>query len=190
MRDALNSAEPMIDNEENYDDLIVSIEANQNQLNLLIAVCDNPDYRDQIIQQYEAELTPEIDCYQVQLARGEPSLKSAIAAVVEQKKLLQTEKQAVITVTGTEQLYFLRHGSERSEQEIFFGYLQWTREALRQFPFSIVLWVTTQIEQNVRPASLLPLLIGKGVIKRVPNWSARAVSFRPLKSLRAANCYY
>ncbi|KKD39519.1 MAG: tetratricopeptide repeat protein [Limnoraphis robusta] len=147
--ESANLFEPSIDNQENYDDLIVSIEASQNQLNLLIAVCDDSEYRDQIIQRYEAELTPEISCYQVQLARGEPSLKAAISALVKKKKPLQQRKQAVITVTGAEQLYFLRHGDERSEQEIFFGYLQWTREALRQFPFSIVLWITSQIEQEL-----------------------------------------
>jgi tetratricopeptide (TPR) repeat protein len=147
--ESANLFEPSIDNEENYDDLIVSIEASQNQLNLLIAVCDDTEYRDQIIQRYEAELTPEISCYQVKLARGEPSLKAAISALVEQKEPLQQRSLAVITVTGAEQLYFLRHGDERSEQEIFFGYLQWTREALRQFPFSIVLWITSQIEQKL-----------------------------------------
>jgi tetratricopeptide (TPR) repeat protein len=55
--------------------------------------------------------------------------------------------KAVITVTGVEKLRFFKQLREsRSEQEVFFGYLQWTREALREFPFSIVLWVTRQIE--------------------------------------------
>lgn len=138
----------LFDDEENqdaYDDLIVSIEAKAHGLNLLIAVCDDAIFRDEIIAQYEAELQPEIRCYHVTLARGEPSLRAAIAQLVSKEEYLRQHNSAVITVTGAEQLHFLKLGNERSEQEIFFGYLQWTREALREFPFAIVLWVTNQI---------------------------------------------
>ncbi|MBE9004642.1 tetratricopeptide repeat-containing protein [Fortiea sp. LEGE XX443] len=133
------------ENRDVYDDLIVSIEAKAHRLNLLIAVCDDASFRDEIIAQYEAELQPEICCYRVTLARGEPSLTAAVAQLVEREKYLQQHNPAVITVTGAEQLYFLKMGNERSEQQVFFGYLQWTREALRAFPFAIVLWVTNQI---------------------------------------------
>jgi tetratricopeptide (TPR) repeat protein len=132
-----------------YDDLIVSIEAKKQGLSLLIAVCDNANFRDEIISQYEAELQPEFYPYRVKLARGEPSLKAAIYQLVNREEYLQQGGKAVITVTGAEQLYFLRMGEERSEQEIFFGYLQWTREALRDFPYPIVLWVTNQILTNL-----------------------------------------
>lgn len=52
-------------------------------------------------------------------------------------------------------MHFLRLGEEdkRSEQEIFFGYLQWTREALMRFPFSIVLWITNQLEIDISKRS-------------------------------------
>ncbi|BCL35313.1 tetratricopeptide repeat protein [Nostoc sp. MS1] len=133
------------ENRDAYDDLIVSIEAKAHRLNLLIAVCDDASYRDEIIAQYEAELEPEIPCYRVKLARGEPSLTAAISQLVSNEEYLRQHHPAVITVTGAEQLYFLKLENERSEQEIFFGYLQWTREALREFPFAIVLWVTNQI---------------------------------------------
>jgi tetratricopeptide (TPR) repeat protein len=74
-------------------------------------------------------------------------LRSAIANLVEQEAYLQQRGKAVITVTGVEKLrFFKQFGESRSEQEVFFGYLQWTREAMREFPFSIVLWVTRQIE--------------------------------------------
>ena len=138
-----------IQNQNSYDDLIVSIEASYQGLNILIAVCDDSQYRDQIIQKYETELSPNIPCYRVELAKGEPSLRAAIASVVETDEYLQAGKQAVITVTGADGLRFLTFDGEKSEQEKFFGYLQWTREALRQFPFSIVLWVTFQIERNL-----------------------------------------
>jgi tetratricopeptide (TPR) repeat protein len=139
--DLLEDAE----NRDAYDDLMVSIEAKAHRLNLLIAVCDDASYRDEIIAQYEAELQPEIRCYRVKLARGEPSLTAAISQLVINEEYLHQHHPAVITVTGAEQLYFLKLENERSEQEIFFGYLQWTREALREFPFAIVLWVTNQI---------------------------------------------
>src|SRR6476469_4859662 len=134
-------------NQDNYDDLLVSIEAGKDILNLLIAVCDDSDCRDRLIADYEAELEPDIRRYRVELARGEPSLRSAIANLVEQEAYLQQRGKAVITVTGVEkQRFFKQLGESRSEQQVFFGYLQWTREALREFPFSIVLWVTRQIE--------------------------------------------
>ncbi|MCC3527004.1 MAG: tetratricopeptide repeat protein [Microcoleus sp. PH2017_22_RUC_O_B] len=134
-------------NDDNYDDLLVSIEAGKDILNLLMAVCDDSDFRDRIISDYEAELEPDIRRYRVELARGEPSMRSAIANLVAQEAYLQQQGKAVITVTGVEKLRFFKQlGESRSEQEVFFGYLQWTREALRDFRFSIVLWVTRQIE--------------------------------------------
>jgi len=142
-------SDPDVQNERSYEDLLVSIEANKDKLNLLIGVCDDGNLRDEIIQQYEAELEPDIRCYQVELGRGEPSLRAAIEAVVENDEYLQQGGQAVLTVTGAEQLFVLKLGAERSEQEIFFGYLQWTREALREFPYSIVVWITHQIERSL-----------------------------------------
>ncbi|MDB9372601.1 tetratricopeptide repeat protein [Nodularia sphaerocarpa] len=136
-------------NQDAYDDLIVSIEAGVGRLNLLIAVCDYENYRQEIISRYQAELQPHIRCYHVTLARNEPSLKAAIQQLVESEEYLQQHQPAVITVTGVEQLYFLRLGESQSEQEKFFGYLQWTREALREFPFAIVLWVTNQVLVNL-----------------------------------------
>ncbi len=142
-------SDPTIDNAISYEDLLVSIEASEERLSLLIAVCDDSNYRDRIIERYEAELQPEIRPYQVTLARGEPSLWAAIAELVQADEYLQNGGRAVLTVTGAEKLYFLKLGAERSEQEIFFGYLQWRREGLREFPFPIVLWVTNQILANL-----------------------------------------
>jgi tetratricopeptide (TPR) repeat protein len=153
------------ENQDAYDDLIVSIEAQKRGLNLLIAVCDDANFRDEIIAQYEAELQPAFCTYRVTLARQEPSLKAALNQLVQQEEYLRQQNPAVITVTGAEQLYFLRLGNEQSEQEKFFGYLQWTREGLREFPFAIVLWVTNQILVNL--------------IKKAPDfWSWRNGVFR------------
>ncbi|MEA5601845.1 tetratricopeptide repeat protein [Nostoc sp. UHCC 0252] len=153
------------ENQDAYDDLIVSIEAQKRGLNLLIAVCDDASFRDEIIAQYETELQPSFHPYRVTLARQEPSLKAALNQLVQQEEYLRQHNPAVITVTGAEQLYFLRLGKEQSEQEKFFGYLQWTREGLREFPFAIVLWVTNQILVNL--------------IKKAPDfWSWRNGVFR------------
>ncbi|MEH2267653.1 MAG: tetratricopeptide repeat protein, partial [Nostoc sp.] len=153
------------ENQDAYDDLIVSIEAQKRGLNLLIAVCDDASFRDEIIAQYEAELQSALRSYRVTLAHQEPSLKAALNQLVQQEEYLRQQNLAVITVTGAEQLYFLRLGNEQSEQEKFFGYLQWTREGLREFPFAIVLWVTNQILVNL--------------IKKAPDfWSWRNGVFR------------
>lgn len=147
------SSNQLQENQDNYDDLLVSIAAGQGQLNLLISVSDDPELRQKIIEQYETELSPNIRAYRVELAREEPSLRAAVASVVETDEHLRQGGAAVVTVTGAEKLLFLKSedgsGDARSPQEKFFGYLQWTREALRQFPFSIVLWVTSQIEQDL-----------------------------------------
>ncbi len=136
-------------NQDAYDDLIVSIEAGEGKLSLLIAVCDNGTFRDEIIAKYEAELQPHFRHYRTTLTRGEPSLNGAINKLVEQEEYLRNSQPAVITVTGVQQLFFLKFGEEQSEQEKFFGYLQWTREALREYPFAIVLWVTNQLLVNL-----------------------------------------
>ncbi|MBD2201348.1 tetratricopeptide repeat protein [Calothrix sp. FACHB-1219] len=153
------------ENQDAYDDLIVSIESEKRGLNLLIAVCDDAIFRDDIIDKYEAELQQNFRPYRVMLARQEPSLKSALNQLVQQEEYLRQKNPAVITMMGAEQLYFLKLGDEQSEQEKFFGYLQWTREGLREFPFAIVLWVTNQILFNL--------------IKKAPDfWSWRNGVFR------------
>ena len=137
------------DNLDSYDGLIVSIEASESRLSLLIAVCDDTNFRDRIIDRYELELEPAIKSYRIKLDRGEPILRAALARLIASDEYLQNGGQAVITVTGTEEFYFLKLGEERSEQEIFFGYLQWTREGLRQFPYPIVLWVNNQLKNSI-----------------------------------------
>ncbi|MEH2361283.1 tetratricopeptide repeat protein, partial [Nostoc sp.] len=152
-------------NQDAYDDLIVSIQAKEQGLSLLIGVCDDLNLREQIIAQYAAELEPEFRTYRVILAGGEPSLRAALYHLVQSEEYLLGGGKAVITVTGVEQLYFLKQGEDRSQQEIFFGYLQWTREALREFPYPIILWVTNQILINL--------------IKKAPDfWSWRKGVFR------------
>jgi len=149
LTDAKLTEELVGDNLDSYDGLIVSIEASESRLSLLIAVCDDTNFRDRIIDRYELELEPAIKSYRIKLDRGEPSLRAALARLTASDTYLQNGGQAVITVTGTEEFYFLKLGEERSEQEIFFGYLQWTREGLRQFPYPIVLWINNQLKNSI-----------------------------------------
>ncbi|CBN56442.1 MULTISPECIES: tetratricopeptide repeat protein [Kamptonema] len=138
--------EDKIDNEKSYRQLLVSIKASQGILSVLVAVCDDINFRESLIRRYEGELEKwNIRPYRLRLARGEPSLRSAIANQVEIDEYLQQRGRSVLTVVGAEDLSFLSRNSERSEQDKFFGYLQWTREGLRAFPFPIVLWITNDI---------------------------------------------
>lgn len=142
---AVNQVDPDEQNETAYEELIVSIQAGEGTLSLLLAVCDDSRLRDEIISRYEAELAPDIRHYPLQIIRGEPSLTQTIRNKVQEDEYLRNGGRAIVTIIGAEQLFFLKLGEDRSEQEVFFGYLQWTREALREFHFPIVLWVTHQL---------------------------------------------
>jgi len=143
MNDVLPAIDP--DNQDAYDDLLVSLEAGQGISSLLIAACDSPQLRQAIVQRYEAELAPNIHSFQVHLDLQDPSLHRALVQLVARSPLLQQQEPAIVTVLGIEQLFFLQlDPTEPSQQSTFLGYLQWTREALAAFRFPIVLWVTHQ----------------------------------------------
>ncbi|QGZ89690.1 tetratricopeptide repeat protein [Microcystis aeruginosa] len=149
-----NETSSIIDqNEREYEGLIVSLEANQKRLNILICVCDQEKLREEIIDRYSKELEPVIPCYRIDLDQKEPSLRAAIASLVSRKPELLQNKNSVITTTGVEKLHSIEWQREKSELDKFFGYLQWTREGLREFPYSIVLWVTSTVEVNLRKKS-------------------------------------
>ncbi|MGB5960661.1 MAG: tetratricopeptide repeat protein, partial [Coleofasciculaceae cyanobacterium] len=181
--DVQSSLELTDQNADSYDDLLVSIEASEGMLSLLIAVCDDGNFREQIIQKYETELQPDIRPYRVTLARGEPSLRAAIAQLVQSDEYLSQGGRAVLTVTGIEQFYFLKLGEERSEQELFFGYLQWTREGMREFPFPIVIWLTPQIQASLSKKALDFWSWRKGVFRFVSK-KTNAVAKGEIANLR------
>ncbi len=137
------------ENYRNYQQLLAQIEASDRTLSLLIAVCDDKRLRERIISQYEAELQPEIRPYRLRLDKDEPSLRMAIVQLLQKEEYLRHDGRAVLTVTGADELLFISLKGERTEQDKFFGYLQWTREGLRAFPYPVVLWVTNQILVNL-----------------------------------------
>jgi tetratricopeptide (TPR) repeat protein len=121
-------------NEETYNKLLVSLEAGLGMLQIFIAVCDDDRQREEIIANYERELASTAHNYRVYLDPQEPSLRLAISQQV------TVRENGIATVTGTEGL------SDRGESvEKFFGYLQWTREGLREFKMPIVLWIPARI---------------------------------------------
>ncbi|MEA5534048.1 tetratricopeptide repeat protein [Crocosphaera sp. XPORK-15E] len=164
------------DNNLTYQKLLSVIEASEKTLSLLIAVCDDRSLRDRIIKAYEKDLLPNLNSYHIRLDQNEPSLKAAINNIVQQEDFINSQKNAVLTVTGAEDLLFISHQGEKSQQDKFFGYLQWTREGLREFPYPIVLWVTNQILVNLTQKSPDFWSWRKGVFCFIPEPSLMTVS--------------
>jgi len=135
--------EPLtLENEATYESLISLIENNQDRLALIIVACDDLRLRQRVVDRYEAEARQaKIRSHRIVLGT-EPSLRSGLA-----KLALRQGNAAVVTVTGAEWLLRvkMREGEEQSDLDKFFGYLQWTREGLREFRVPIVLWVTHRI---------------------------------------------
>jgi len=127
--------------------LVVSVQASYGRLNLLIALCDNWKYRDELIRTYEAELQAKgAKCHRLRIDNRQPSLKQSLSDLVIQEPALQeATTPALVTVLGADELLGLRLSDPTSAQERFFFSLQWTREALREFRFPILLWLTPDI---------------------------------------------
>ncbi len=135
-------------NEDSYEYLLSLIEDTQGQMALIIAACNSMAQRDRIIKRYEADAWEEekVRPFRIRLGQ-EPSLRAARAALEEEHPYLKEEGRAVVSVTGAELLLRVKvRGDEaQTELEKFFGYLQWTREALRAFKYPVVLWVSREI---------------------------------------------
>lgn len=134
-------------NEEIYDQLISLIENSQGRLAPIIVSCDDSALRQRIMMRYETEARQAQICpYRIVLGQ-EPSMRAGLETLKQQENHLQQGGKAVFTVTGAELLLrvTIDPQDEQSELDKFFGYLQWTREGLREFRYPIVLWVTQRI---------------------------------------------
>ena len=137
-------------NRDSYDGLIVSVEAGQGDLNLLLAVCDDKNYRDRLTQDYEKELKKMgIRPYRLTINPQDPSLYDSLSRLCRSEDYLKQKDLAVLTVMGATDLLALNLGEARSQLEIFTDYLQYTREGLRDFPFPVVLWLTNRIHDYI-----------------------------------------
>jgi RNA polymerase sigma-70 factor (ECF subfamily) len=141
------------DYQENYEDLLVSIEANQQKFNLLIAICDDPKLRDRLIEQYKIDLEKDIYCVSFELKNEQLNLKSAIENLIQNNVELKSSTKGVISVIIPEKLFLEAKYQESSNLDIFLGYLQWTRENFRDFPYSIILWTTSYIAHDLEKKS-------------------------------------
>ena len=134
------------ENKRNLRKLILSIQSSFGKLNLLIAICDNRRYRDEVIQTYETELRAKgVRCDRIKVAQLQPSLKQSLETLVKKQSPAELDKLFMVTVLGASDLLDLRLNQEKSPLETFLFSVQWTREALRSFQFPIVLWVTQRI---------------------------------------------
>ena len=129
-------------NQREFNKLVLSIEAQPQRLDLLLAICDDRNLQARLISDYEAELAAaDIITLQTRLSHQRPSLRAALEELVAQTPALQAGEPAVVTVLNAGELLGVRLSDDKSEQERCFFSLQWTREALRQFHFPIVLWL-------------------------------------------------
>jgi tetratricopeptide (TPR) repeat protein len=131
-------------NEEAYDQLISLIETTQGRLAPILVGCDDAKLRQRAIDRYEGEAAKaKIRAYRIVLGQ-EPSVRAGLMALKERETYLQAGGNAVFTVTGAEWLLRIKVNSadEQSDLDKFFGYLQWTREGLREFRYPIVIWVS------------------------------------------------
>ncbi|MFN6029822.1 MAG: tetratricopeptide repeat protein [Dolichospermum sp.] len=127
-------------NEQTYLSLLVSLEAGIGMLQIFIAVCDADRQRENIIANYEQDLAPNYNIYRVYLDSQEPSLKQAIT-----QQVTLTEN-AIAIVLGAETLGAFNQNESLKK---FFGYLQWTREALRELKMPIILWIPSRIYNQI-----------------------------------------
>ena len=153
--------------EETYDSLISLIENNQGRLCLIIVGCDQVRLRERVIERYERDAKEvKIRPYRIMLG-SEPSVRAGLDRTFSQEAYLQEGGEAVFSVLGADTLLRvkLRDEDEQSEIEKFFGYLQWTREGMREFRYPIVLWVSIRILRDMG--------------RRAPDfWSWRKASFQ------------
>ncbi len=140
-------------NQREYRKLLVSIKASAQQLDLLLAICDDRNLQAQLIENYEAELNQAgITPLRARLDPKQPSLRATLEAMVAREPALR-DGTAMVTIVNASELLGVRLNQEQSEQERFFFSLQWTREALRQFEFPIVLWLADSIATRLSRAA-------------------------------------
>jgi tetratricopeptide (TPR) repeat protein len=133
-------------NEATYEILISLIENSQQQLALIIVACDDLALRQRTIDRYELEAKQsQIRTERIVLGL-EPSLRAGL-----EKLGIENQDAVVVTVTGAEWLLRVktRAADAQSDLDKFFGYLQWTREGLREFRYPVVLWITYPILQEI-----------------------------------------
>ncbi len=133
-------------NDREYRKLLLTLTLNAQRLDLLVAITDDRNLQDQLITAYEADLRRQgITPLRARLDPKRPSLRATLQELADSTPTLQAGEPTVVTVLNANELLGVRLTEDKSEQERFFFSLQWTREALRQFKFPIVLWLSDAI---------------------------------------------
>jgi tetratricopeptide (TPR) repeat protein len=116
-----------------YDDLITSLFLSERTFNIFVAVCDDLDFRDELIQQSEKELTAEgINTYVIETTSAVGSPWYAIRERLDRESF---SRPAVVHLLGMERV--------QSDLELKINLLkslQASREAFREFSLPIVFW--------------------------------------------------
>jgi RES domain len=127
-------------NQQELKKLLIAIEVSSQRTGLIFAICDDINVRSRITEQYESELQKMgIETQRVWLDTNQPSLYNILLPVE------QHSKDLAVTVLGANELRSIPINSDRSQQEEFYYALQWSREALLQFKYPIVLWLTNSM---------------------------------------------
>jgi hypothetical protein len=147
-----------VDNDKSYDRLTMAIRfSDTDRLNIFIAVCDQPTMQNEIIDHYTSELQSGFHCHQLTVSSNDISTKKLLYELIDRDPIiLQPYNKTVVSITGAADLpassnsetLQKRYGREditRTDQEMFFSSLQWTREGLREFHFPIIIWVTKSL---------------------------------------------
>jgi hypothetical protein len=147
-----------VDNDKSYTRLTMAIRfSDTDRLNIFIAVCDQATIQNEIIDRYTAELKSGFHCHQLTVSSNDISTKKLLFELIDREPvILQPYNRTVVSITGASDLpassnsatLQKRYGREditRTDQEMFFSSLQWTREGLREFHFPIIIWVTKKL---------------------------------------------
>jgi Tetratricopeptide repeat len=160
-------------NQRNLESLVRSVQMSLGKLNLLIAVCDHPGYRDAVIDAYEESLSDLTDrkvvCCRGTIDRSVPNLSQTLADLYAQQP--KPLSPTVVTIVGPDEVLGIRIGDGPSPLEQLFFSAQWSKSGLVTFGVPIVLWVSSDG--------------AKGLAREAPDfWSGRGGVFqfeRPLE---------
>ncbi len=73
--------------------LVLTVEANSQSLELLIAICDDRNLQASIIEDYEAELQGEgIETFRARLNPKQPSMRASLTELVEREPACKRER--------------------------------------------------------------------------------------------------
>ncbi|NEP38422.1 MAG: hypothetical protein F6K35_03790 [Okeania sp. SIO2H7] len=138
--------------EEEYNNLIVSAEIKCSQL--LLAVCNNLEKRQEIINRYSGDLKHFLieiqpDDNWAACVNNLTNQNPDIISIIGIEKLQTAERPGNKTkVILSEEIFYWQEDS-RSELDVFLGYLQWQREKAMRFNFPIVSWLTDDLERKI-----------------------------------------